>query len=88
MTVLRALALGGHPDLDAFRLILGGHKPIAISLEQLMRLPRVEMAAVNQCSGNSRGCSSPAPGAQWGNGRWAMRSGSACACAMCSIWPG
>jgi len=58
-------------DVDAFRLTIRGHvnKPIAISLEQLMRLPRVEMAAVNQCSGNSRGLFQPrVPGAQWGNG--------------------
>ena len=31
--------------------------------------PRVELAAVNQCSGNSRGFTDPrVPGAQWANG--------------------
>lgn len=58
-------------DVDAFRLKVGGHvdTPLSISLAQLLRLPRVEIAAVNQCSGNSRGLFQPrVPGAQWGNG--------------------
>lgn len=58
-------------DVDIFRLTVRGHvnRPLSISLAQLLRLPRVEMAAVNQCSGNSRGLFQPrVPGAQWGNG--------------------
>ncbi len=49
-----------------------GHvdKELSLSLEDIVDgLPRVELAAVNQCSGNSRGFSQPAvPGAQWANG--------------------
>lgn len=58
-------------DVDSFRLNVFGHveKPLSISLNALLRLPRVELAAVNQCSGNSRGLFQPrVPGAQWGNG--------------------
>ena len=44
-------------------------RPLAIPLGALLKLPRVELAAVNQCSGNSRGYVSPrVPGAQWGHG--------------------
>jgi DMSO/TMAO reductase YedYZ molybdopterin-dependent catalytic subunit len=63
-------------DVDAFRLTIRGHvnKPIAISLEQLMRLPRVGDGAVNQCSGNARAVPARVPGAQWGramgNAKW------------------
>ena len=58
-------------DVESFRLNVFGHvnRPLSISLAQLLRLPRVEMAAVNQCSGNSRGLFQPrVAGAQWGNG--------------------
>lgn len=58
-------------DVDSFRLKVFGHvaKPLSISLANLLKLPRVELAAVNQCSGNSRGLFQPrVPGAQWGNG--------------------
>lgn len=58
-------------DVNSFRLEVSGHvdKPISISLDQLLSLPRIEYAAVNQCSGNSRGLFVPrVPGAQWGNG--------------------
>jgi DMSO/TMAO reductase YedYZ molybdopterin-dependent catalytic subunit len=65
-------------DVESYRIAVTGHvnKPLSISLQQLMRLPRVEMAAVNQCSGNSRGLFQPrVPGAQWshgamGNAKW------------------
>jgi DMSO/TMAO reductase YedYZ molybdopterin-dependent catalytic subunit len=41
----------------------------ALSLDDILAMPRVEIAAVNQCSGNSRGYFAPrVPGAQWGNG--------------------
>ncbi|MFC0206307.1 molybdopterin-dependent oxidoreductase [Novosphingobium soli] len=58
-------------DVDAFRLTVGGQvgKPLSISLPELLRLPRIAYAAVNQCSGNSRGFFSPrVPGAQWAHG--------------------
>lgn len=65
-------------DATTYRLMVRGHvgRPLSISLEELLRLPRVEMAAVNQCSGNSRGLFEPrVPGAQWrhgamGNAKW------------------
>ena len=58
-------------DIDTFRLRVDGHvrAPTEFTLEELLRWPAVELAAVNQCSGNSRGFSSPrVPGGQWGNG--------------------
>ena len=59
-------------DVQTFRLSVSGHVDNALSLslkDVVDGLPRVELAAVNQCSGNSRGFSQPAvPGAQWGNG--------------------
>ena len=58
-------------DVRSFRLRVGGHvaRPLAIGLDQLLRLPRTELVAVNQCSGNSRSLFSPrVPGAQWGHG--------------------
>lgn len=58
-------------DVNAFRLRVGGavRRPLAIPLGRLLALPRVRIAAVNQCSGNSRGLFSPrVPGAQWGDG--------------------
>ncbi len=58
-------------DAESFRLNVFGHvnKPLSISLANLLKLPRIEYAAVNQCSGNSRGLFQPrVPGAQWGNG--------------------
>ena len=65
-------------DTAAFRLSVRGHvsKPLSLSLAELMTLPRIEYAAVNQCSGNSRGLFEPrVAGAQWrhgamGNARW------------------
>jgi DMSO/TMAO reductase YedYZ molybdopterin-dependent catalytic subunit len=65
-------------DPADFRLSVRGHvsKQLALSLDELMRLPRIEYAAVNQCSGNSRGLFEPRlAGAQWrhgamGNARW------------------
>ena len=58
-------------DADAFRLRIGGavRRPLALSLADLLAMPRVELVAINQCSGNSRGHFSPrVPGAQWGHG--------------------
>ncbi len=58
-------------DVSSFRLAVHGNvnQPLSLSLTDLLTLPRVEMAAVNQCSGNSRGFFQPrVPGAQWDNG--------------------
>ncbi len=58
-------------DVEAYRIRLFGavNRPLSISLAQLLRMPRIELAAVNQCSGNSRGLFQPrVPGAQWGHG--------------------
>lgn len=65
-------------DTAAFRLAVRGAvtKPLSLSLAQIMKLPRIDYAAVNQCSGNSRGLFEPrVAGAQWrhgamGNARW------------------
>lgn len=58
-------------DGSRHRVAVGGavRRRLNLSLADLMALPRFEIAAVNQCSGNSRGHFSPrVPGAQWGNG--------------------
>jgi DMSO/TMAO reductase YedYZ molybdopterin-dependent catalytic subunit len=65
-------------DVNTFRLAVRGHVNAALSLsiDDLLKMPRVELAAVNQCSGNSRGFFLPrVAGAQWahgamGNARW------------------
>jgi DMSO/TMAO reductase YedYZ molybdopterin-dependent catalytic subunit len=59
-------------DPATFRLAVRGHvsKPVSLTLNDVLKkLPRFEIAAVNQCSGNSRGFFSPrVPGGQWANG--------------------
>ena len=59
-------------DLKDWKLRVEGHvnKPMAWSLRDLMeRFKEVSLAAVNQCSGNSRSRLQPrVPGGQWGNG--------------------
>lgn len=57
-------------DVDRFRLtVSGGRRTLAFSLADLLKLPRIAYAAVNQCSGNSRALFDPrVPGAQWGHG--------------------
>jgi DMSO/TMAO reductase YedYZ molybdopterin-dependent catalytic subunit len=64
---------GAPPDVDpaTFRLEVKGHvaTPLSLSLAQLQALPRREIIAVNQCSGNSRGFFDPrVAGGQAGNG--------------------
>jgi DMSO/TMAO reductase YedYZ molybdopterin-dependent catalytic subunit len=45
------------------------NRPLSLSLADLAALPQVEVAAVNQCSGNGRGLSAPrVAGGQWDNG--------------------
>jgi DMSO/TMAO reductase YedYZ molybdopterin-dependent catalytic subunit len=59
-------------DVSAFRLKLRGavKTPVALTLDEVLRAgEHVEVVAVNQCAGNSRGFSEPrVPGAQWGHG--------------------
>jgi DMSO/TMAO reductase YedYZ molybdopterin-dependent catalytic subunit len=59
-------------DPAEFRLKIGGRvrQPISLTLQELVRdFAPFEIAAVNQCSGNSRGLFSPRlAGAQWDNG--------------------
>jgi DMSO/TMAO reductase YedYZ molybdopterin-dependent catalytic subunit len=59
-------------DAGAFRLAVRGHvnSVLSLSLDDIVQgLPRIELNAVNQCSGNSRGFFLPrVPGAQWANG--------------------
>jgi DMSO/TMAO reductase YedYZ molybdopterin-dependent catalytic subunit len=59
-------------DVDSFRLVVRGQvgTPLSLSLQQLMKeFETVELAAVNQCSGNSRGLFNPrVAGGQWANG--------------------
>ena len=58
-------------DVDQFRLNVRGHvdKPLSLSLKDILALPPLEYAAVNECSGNSRGFFQPrVAGGEWGNG--------------------
>ena len=58
-------------DVATFRLTIRGHvtRPLVLSLADLLAMKRVEIAAVNQCSGNSRGFFQPrVAGGEWGNG--------------------
>jgi DMSO/TMAO reductase YedYZ molybdopterin-dependent catalytic subunit len=65
-------------DAAAFRLAVRGHvnTALSLSLADVLALPRFEIAAVNQCSGNSRGLFQPrVSGGQWehgamGNAKW------------------
>jgi DMSO/TMAO reductase YedYZ molybdopterin-dependent catalytic subunit len=58
-------------DVSTFRIAIRGHvgNPLSLSLADILAVPRVELAAVNQCSGNSRGLFQPrVAGGQWENG--------------------
>ena len=65
-------------DASAHRIAVTGavQRPLSLSLDDLAKMPTVELTAVNQCSGNSRGLFSPrVAGGQWahgamGNARW------------------
>ena len=54
-------------DVGSFRLAVHGHveRNLSLSLDEILALPQVELVAVNQCSGNSRGYFEPrVPGGQ------------------------
>lgn len=58
-------------DPDTFTLEIKGKvdKPLKLSLKEIRKLKAVELVAVNQCSGNSRGFFNPrVAGGQLGNG--------------------
>ncbi|HEY3848860.1 MAG TPA: molybdopterin-dependent oxidoreductase [Acetobacteraceae bacterium] len=58
-------------DAGSFRLAVRGHvgTTLSLSLSEILSLPQVELAAVNQCSGNSRGFFQPrVAGGEWANG--------------------
>ncbi|MBV8150174.1 MAG: molybdopterin-dependent oxidoreductase, partial [Candidatus Eremiobacteraeota bacterium] len=59
-------------DAQAFRLQVHGlvNKPLSLSVADLQtQFEPVEIVAVNQCSGNSRGLFNPrVPGGEWANG--------------------
>jgi DMSO/TMAO reductase YedYZ molybdopterin-dependent catalytic subunit len=69
------------PTVDgaAWKLELSGkvNTPLALSMDDLKKMPRVELVSVLECAGNGRGLYEPSmPGLQWtygsvGNGRWA-----------------
>ena len=64
-------ALPDSIDPASFKLSIHGHvnQPVELSLAEILAMPRVELAAVNQCSGNSRGYFQPrVAGGQWANG--------------------
>ena len=72
-----------------FKVAVRGHveQALSLSLADLLAMPRVEVVAVCQCSGNSRGFFQPrVAGAQCGRmGPWEMLGGPASACATSSI---
>ncbi len=59
-------------DLAEWRLEVTGNveQPVRLPLNAIVsKMPRISIAAVNQCSGNSRSRFQPrVPGGQWGNG--------------------
>jgi sulfite dehydrogenase len=74
-------------DAKAYRLRVGGHvrQSLSLSLDELKALaPPVEVVAVNQCSGNSRGFLNRVSSApSWATAPWAMHAGSVCRCGPC-----
>jgi DMSO/TMAO reductase YedYZ molybdopterin-dependent catalytic subunit len=58
-------------DVNTFKLNVHGHvnQTVSLSLQDILAMPQVDLAAVNQCSGNSRGFFEPrVPGGEWANG--------------------
>ncbi|MGX9428776.1 SorA family sulfite dehydrogenase catalytic subunit [Bradyrhizobium sp. LeoA1S1] len=65
-------------DPDTFSVEIKGKvdKPLKLSLAEIKKMPAIDLVAVNQCSGNSRGFSDPRVGGgqlangAMGNARW------------------
>jgi len=59
-------------DANTYNIKVGGdgaNTPIELMLDDLKKMPAVEIVAVNQCSGNRRGLSNPhVVGVEWGYG--------------------
>jgi DMSO/TMAO reductase YedYZ molybdopterin-dependent catalytic subunit len=58
-------------SVTTYKLAIHGHvnNEISLTLADILAMPRIELAAVNQCSGNSRGLFEPrVAGGQWGHG--------------------
>jgi sulfite dehydrogenase (cytochrome) subunit A len=58
-------------DASAHRIAVGGavNRTLSLSMDDLAAMPQVEIAAVNQCSGNSRGLFAPrVAGGEWDSG--------------------
>src|ERR1043166_136274 len=57
---------------EGYKIAVGGdgaNNTAEITLDDLKKMPAVEVVAVNQCSGNRRGLSNPhVPGVEWGYG--------------------
>src|SRR5450631_2102596 len=57
---------------EGYKIAVGGdgaNTPIELTLADLKAMPAIEIAAVNQCSGNRRGLSKPhVAGVEWGYG--------------------
>ncbi|HMA48474.1 MAG TPA: molybdopterin-dependent oxidoreductase, partial [Magnetospirillaceae bacterium] len=61
-------------DPNKFSLAVRGHvdKTLSLSMKELLAMPRIELAAVSQCAGNSRLYFEPGvAGAPWANGSMA-----------------
>jgi sulfite oxidase len=66
-------------NLSDWHLSISGEveHPVTLTMDEIKKLPRVEMVAVLECAGNGRALyEPPVPGAQWvyggvSNGRWA-----------------
>ncbi|HXX26704.1 MAG TPA: molybdopterin-dependent oxidoreductase [Pseudolabrys sp.] len=62
------------PDVKAesYKIAIGGDgagSPFELTLDDLKKMPAIEVVAVNQCSGNRRGLSNPhVAGVEWGYG--------------------
>jgi sulfite dehydrogenase (cytochrome) subunit A len=73
---LAGIPLEIDPDTHTIEIKGKVNKPLKLKMSDLKRLPAIEIVAVNQCSGNSRGFSEPrVPGGQlangaMGNARW------------------
>jgi sulfite oxidase len=58
-------------DLNDWRLSVDGQvaTPLTLTMDDVKRLPQIELVSVLECAGNGRGFYEPSmPGLQWGNG--------------------
>jgi DMSO/TMAO reductase YedYZ molybdopterin-dependent catalytic subunit len=72
-------------DVGQWRLTVDGEvsNTLTLTIDDLRRMPSVEMVSVLECAGNGRGFYEPSmPGLQWGHGRSATGDGEACGSPM------